>query len=68
MSRVIQKMDPLILIPYENQWVALTLNREKVIAANKNFKKLNDKLDKMGIKRDGAILHYVPSLDGYHSY
>lgn len=55
------------LIGYENKWVALTPDRKRILASDKNFKKLSEKLDKMDIKRDNAILHFVLPFT-YHSF
>lgn len=49
------------LINHENQWVALTPNRKKVIASSKSLKVLHKKLRKM--ERDDVILSFVPPFD-----
>lgn len=54
------------LIPYENQWVALTPDRKRVITGDKNFKKLSQKLKKM--KNKDAILHFVLPFDRTYSF
>lgn len=63
MANVIKIIQPSadysILMPYIEQWVALTRDKKKVIAANKDFKKLSEKLDKMGVAKDQAVLKYV---------
>ncbi len=60
-------VDYSILMPYLEQWVALTKDRKKVIAADKDGGKLMKKLDKIkGIKRDSLVLHFV--LDPYKTY
>jgi len=63
MNKVIKIIQPPLdysmLMPYIEQWVALTPDNKKVIAANKDFKKLSKKLDKMGIPKDKAVMQYV---------
>ena len=70
MTKVIKIIQPPIdtslTLPYIEQWVAMTRDNKKVIAADKDFKKLSQKLDKMGIPKDRAVLRYV--LDPSMSY
>lgn len=71
MSKVIKIIQPTIdysiLMPYLEQWVALTKDRKKVIAADKDGGKLMKKLGRMkGVKRDSLVLHFV--LDPYKTY
>lgn len=61
-----KKLSSAILIPYENQWVALSPDRKKVLAANKDLEKLHKKLEKEKIK--DAILHFVLPFDRYYSF
>ena len=48
-----------ILLPYENKWVALSRDNKKVIASGKDVKVLTDKLKKMKVKKDQAVLTWV---------
>jgi hypothetical protein len=54
-----------LLIPYQNKWVALTEDRKKVVASDKDVKKLTEKLTKM--KKKDVILTYVIPMDKYYS-
>ena len=54
-----------ILLKYENQWVALSNDRSKVLYAAKTLETLFNKLDKT--KNKDVILHYVPPFDGHLS-
>lgn len=58
-------MQAKILLNYENQWVALSKDRSKVVYAAKNLDKLFQILSK--VKNKDLILHYVPPFDGYLS-
>ena len=51
---------------YENKWVALTPDNKKVIAFDKDFKKLHDKLKKMNVAHGEAIMSYVRPSDGFY--
>jgi len=51
---------------YERKWVALTPDNKKVIASNKDFKKLHDKLKKMKIAHTDAVMSYVRPSDGFY--
>ena len=55
------------LLNYENKWVALTLDNKKVIASDKDFKKLHHKLEKMKIGKKEAIMHYVLPFGAHYS-
>lgn len=58
--KIIQpSVDYSILMPYLDQWVALTRDRKKVIASDKDGGKLMKKLDKMGIRKEKTVLKYV---------
>jgi hypothetical protein len=48
------------LIPYENQWVALTSNKKKVLFASKNLKTLHKKIAK---NTSNLILMKVPPFN-----
>jgi hypothetical protein len=48
-----------ILLPYENQWVALNTKRDKVLASAKDVGELTNKLEKKGIKKDRTTLTWV---------
>lgn len=50
-----------ILNSYKNKWVALTVNRDEVIASASDFKKLDIKVKKTKLK--GVIYHYVLPAD-----
>lgn len=70
MSKVIKIIQPPIdyalVDPYIEQWVALTKDHKRVIAADKDVGKLMKKIDKMGIVKDQVVLHFV--LDPNVSY
>lgn len=70
MAKVIKIIQPpldySILMPYIEQWVTLTRDNKKVIAADKDGGQLMKKLDKMGIAKDQAVLQYV--LDPHKTY
>lgn len=72
MKNVIKIIQPptdySLIKPYVEQWVALTRDHKKVIAANKDFKKLSEKLDKMGIAKDQAVLQYVLDPKATYSF
>lgn len=72
MTKVIKIIQPSadysLIKPYIDNWVALTRDRKKVIAANKDFKKLSEKLDKMGIAKDQAVLQYVLDPKATYSF
>lgn len=44
------KKDKIInpLIPFENMWVALSVDRKRVVASGKTIKELEKKMDKIG--------------------
>lgn len=48
-----------ILLPYEKKWVALSKDNKKVIASAKDVKNLVDKLERMRVKKDQAVLTWV---------
>lgn len=54
-----------ILLPFANQWVALTRNNSRVVAAAKTIQKLEQKLDVLKDKK--SILMFVEPLAGYYS-
>lgn len=54
-----------ILLNYENKWVALSKDRNKVLFASSSLEGLHKKLEKA--KEKDVILHYVPPFDGYLS-
>lgn len=71
MAKVIKVIQPpidySIIAPFVHQWVALTKDRKKVIAADPDGKKLMKKLDKMeNLKSDDVVLHFV--LDIHQTY
>ncbi len=51
------------LINFENQWVALTPDRRRVVASGKNYSEVAKKLKKM--RKEDVILTYVPPFDGF---
>lgn len=51
------------LIPYENQWVALTPDNKRVVAVGKTFLEAHKKLEKLGTGKKDAILTYVLPFD-----
>jgi len=53
------------LIPFQNKWVALTLDRKEVIASSSRIETLTQKLEKM--KKKDAILTRVLPFDKYYS-
>ena len=53
------------LLPYENKWVALTLDRKKVIASAASVKVLDKKLKKLKDKE--VIMTKVLPFDGAYS-
>lgn len=63
---IIKIMKASILLKYENKWVALSKNRDKVLFASNSLESLHKKLDKT--KDKDVILHYVPPFDGYLSF
>jgi hypothetical protein len=48
-----------ILLPYENRWVAINKNEDKVLASAKDVVALDKKLNNLGIKKGEAILTWV---------
>ncbi|OGM05842.1 hypothetical protein A2125_02650 [Candidatus Woesebacteria bacterium GWB1_43_5] len=48
-----------ILLPYENKWVAVAKNKDKVLASAKDVVALDKKLNNLGIKKGEAILTWV---------
>jgi hypothetical protein len=48
-----------ILLPYENKWVALNKNKDKVLASAKDVKVLGEKLEAKKVKKGEAILTWV---------
>lgn len=54
-----------ILIPFQNQWVALTRDRKKIVASASNVKQLADKLNKL--KNNDAIMMHVLPMKGSYS-
>lgn len=71
MAKVIKIIQPplnyRILGPFIDQWVALTRDKKKVIAADPDAKKLMKKLDKIkDFKREDVVLHFV--LDPHKTY
>lgn len=59
------KLKSEFLIPYENKWVALTLDNKKVIASADDLGDLYDKLQKMRIKKNKVVLDFVRPFDVY---
>jgi len=47
---------------HENEWVALTPDRKKVIASGKTLEEVDIKLKEK--KQKNIILHFVPPFDG----
>lgn len=58
-------MEAKILLKHENQWVALSKDRSKVLYASKSLDNLLKRLPKL--KSKDVILHFVPPFDGYLS-
>lgn len=54
-----------ILIPYQNQWVAVTKDRKKVLTFAKDAKSLNNKLQKIKLKE--VIMMYVLPMSKSYS-
>lgn len=63
---MLKKLSSAILIPYENQWVALSSDRKKVLAANKDLRKLHKKAENLNNK--DIIISYVPSFGKTYSF
>lgn len=49
------------LLDYENKWVALTPDREKVVASARSIEQLEKKVKRL--KNQDAIFTYVPPFD-----
>lgn len=58
-------MQAKILLNYENQWVALSKDRSKVLYAAKSLDHLFKLLPKS--KKNDVILHFVPPFNTYLS-
>jgi len=54
-----------ILSQYENLYIALSEDRAKIIASDKTIKNLENKLEKMKIKK--AVIEFVEPLNAYLS-
>lgn len=55
-----------LLADYENKWVALTLDRKKVIASANDIKTLDRKVSKL-LKNKDVIYHHVLPLNGSYA-
>ena len=53
------------LSQYENRYIALSKDRAKIIASGKTIKDLENKLEKMKIKK--TVIEYVEPLNAYLS-
>jgi len=62
-----KKKDKIIspLIPFENMWVALSLDRKKVVASGETIKELKKKMDK--IDNCEVIFTKVLPFDQFYS-
>lgn len=49
------------LAKYSDQYILLSEDNTKILAAAKTIKELNKKSDKLKIK--GGVLHYIPPID-----
>jgi len=58
-------MDAKLFIKYENKWVALTPDRQKIVTSAKNIKQLDQKVKKMKIS--DVIYHFVLPFRGSFS-
>jgi len=56
-----------ILLPYQNKWVALSSDGEKVLASAPDAGLLSKKLMSLKIKRNEAIMSWVPRANGWYS-
>jgi len=52
---------------YENKWVATTLDNKKVIASAKDIKKLHEKLERMKIGKQEAVMTYILPFDVHYA-
>jgi hypothetical protein len=55
------------LAKYQNKWVATDLDGKKIIAVAKDPKILSEKLEKMKIGKQEAIMRWVAPTDGWLS-
>lgn len=46
---------------YADQYIALSIDKKKILASAKTIKEIHTKLEKMNKKN--TIIHYVPPLD-----
>lgn len=51
------------LVNYENKWVALTPDNKKVIMSAKDLKSLHNKLLEKKVKKNQAVLMWVPPFN-----
>ena len=58
---VMKTIDLKTLSKYDNQYIAISKDKAKILAAGKTIKQLDKKLEKMKI--EGVIIHYVPPMD-----
>lgn len=72
MAKVIKIIQPPIdyslIKPYVEQWVALTRDHRRVVAADKDPKKLMEKLRKIKVKRGDLVFQWVLDLDKTYSF
>lgn len=53
------------LIPFENMWVALSLDRKRVVASGRTTRELEKKVDKIG--NDEVVFTKVLPFDQFYS-
>lgn len=61
-----EDMKTNLLSRYANKWVALTLDREKVVTSAKSVKELDKKVKTLN-ERDKVIYHHVLPISGSYA-
>lgn len=54
-----------MLLPYENKWVALSMDYSQIFTSGASLKSVETKLNKL--KKKDAVLTYILPFDKYYS-